>query len=139
MQTSTKIKSLQTDGGGEYMSHEFQILYQNERIYHTISTPHTPQQNGVSERKNRSLLNMARSMLQFSHLSPQFWEEAVGTACYIQNRGFHRSLGLQTPYELWHGHKPNLNNLRIFCCDAYAFVPNVQRNKLDPRATKSIC
>ena len=138
VQTSSKIKSLQTDGGGEYMSHEFQSLYQNEGIHHRISTPHTPQQNGVSERRNRSLLNMARSMLQFSHLSPQFWEEAVGTACYIQNRGFHRSLGLQTPYELWHGHKPNLSNLRIFGCDAYAFVPNVQRNKLDPRATKSI-
>ena len=62
----------------------------------------------------------------------------VDTACYILKWGFHRSLGLQSPYELWHDHKPNPRNLWIFCCGVYAFVRNVQRNKLDPRATKSI-
>ena len=81
---------------------------------------------------------MARSMLQLVRLSHKFWEEAVGTACYIQNRGFHQSLGMTTPFELWHGHKPNLDNLRIFGCIAFAFVPEAKRNKLDARATKSI-
>ena len=138
LQTSSRLKALQTDGGGEYNSHKFLRIYREEGIRHQLSTPYTPQQNGLSERKNRSLLNMARSMLQLAGLSHKFWEEAVGTACYIQNRGFHRSLGMTTPFELWHGHKPNLDNLRIFGCIAFAFVPEVKRNKLDARATKSI-
>ena len=70
------------------MSHEFQRFLQKEGIHHRISTPHTPQQNSVAKRKNRTLLNMARSMLQFVQLSPQFWEEAIDTACTFKIEDF---------------------------------------------------
>ena len=80
------------------MSHEFQTFLQKKE--YIIEYQHHTQQNGVSERKNRTVLDTDRSMLQFAQLSPQFWEEVVGTACYIQNRGFYMPLELNTPLKL---------------------------------------
>jgi hypothetical protein len=77
-------------------------------------------------------------MLQLAGLSHKFWEEPVSTVCYIQNRGFHQSLGMTIPFELWRGYKPNLDNIQIFECTAFASVLEEKRNKLDARATKAI-
>ena len=77
-------------------------------------------------------------MLNAANLEPKFWEEAVATACYIQNRIYHRSIGLHTPFEMWYGHKPHLQDLKIFGCIAFACVPENKRNKLNARAQNSI-
>ena len=132
------MKCLQSDGGGEYTSNKFTKFCKDHGILQRISVPSTPQQNGLAERKNRTLLNSARSMLNLVSLLPSFWEEAVATTCYLQNRNYHRTLGLITPYELWFGVKPNMQDLKIFGCLAYAFVPAEKRSKLEQRARKAI-
>ena len=77
-------------------------------------------------------------MLQVSKLSHRFWQEAVATLCYLQNRSPHKILGLNTPYTIWFGHKPNLSHLRVFRSIAYSHIPLEQWKKLDPHAKKCI-
>ena len=136
--TNQKLQSLQTDGGGEYHSKDFISFCKSQGIHHRRFVPHTPQQNGTAERKNRSLLNAARSMLHVAKLESKFLEEAIATTCYIQNRIYHHSLGFLTPFELWYGHKPHLQNLKIFGCPAFAHISDTKRKKLDPKAKKAI-
>ena len=78
-------------------------------IEHTFSAPRTPQQNGVAERKNRTLIEMAMTMLCDNNLPKYFWAKAVSTACYISNRLFIRLFLTKTPYELWKGKRPNIS------------------------------
>ena len=77
-------------------------------------------------------------MLQVSKLPHRFWQEAVATSCYLQNRSPHKLLGLNTPYTIWFVHKPNLSHLRVFRAIAYSHIPLEQRKKLDPHAKKCI-
>ena len=85
--------------------------------------PYTLQQNGVVERKNRSLMEMAQHMVKIQQLPHVFWLEAVMCAAYILNRCPDKSLQSITPYEAWHGKKPSIGHLRVFGCLAYALVP----------------
>ena len=84
--------------------------------------PYTPQQNGVAERKNRSLMEMARCMVKSQQLPHVFWLEAVMCAAYILNRFPTKALQSITPYEAWHGKKPFFGHLRVFGCLGYALV-----------------
>ncbi|MCO5558697.1 hypothetical protein L7F22_012283 [Adiantum nelumboides] len=131
------LRALQTDNGGEYTSHIFQSYCQQHGIRQRLTVPHNPKQNGIAERMNRSLMNMARSMLKIASLPPSFWEEAVATSCYLQNRVYTRSTN-NIPYTLWYGQKPDFAILRIFGCTAYAHVPPTQRHKLSDHAIKAI-
>ena len=82
-------------------------------------------------------MESARSMLSHAHLSNRFWAEAVATAAYLRNRSATTALDdRMTPYEKWHGRKPNLEHLRVFGCVAYAHVPDCNRRKLDDKAEK---
>ena len=83
---STSIKTLRTDSGGEYVSNEFQKFLQHQGIISQKSCPYTPQQNGVSERKNRHLLDIVRSLLLESFVPAKFWPEALFTAVHVINR-----------------------------------------------------
>ena len=78
------------------------------------SLPYTPQQNGVAERKNRSLKEMATCLLHGKHLPPSLWAEAVNCSLYLQNRVPHKSVVGVTPFESLHGHKPNVSHMRVF-------------------------
>ena len=100
--------------------------------------PHTPQKNGVAERKNRTLVECARSMLQGKGLSNGFWAEAINTAVYLKNRSSTKCLGFKTPFEALFGFKPAVSHLRIFGSKAYAHIPKADRKKLDPKALKCI-
>ena len=137
-QCQLKIAILRTDNGGEYFSNEWTKFCEENGIRHEHTVPYNPQQNGVAERKNRTLLDASRSMLQVSRLSLQFWQEAVATACYLQNRSPHKVLGLETPYSLWFKHKPHLGHLRVFGSIAYSHIPTEKRQKLDPHTRKCI-
>lgn len=135
--TGTTIGVLRSDNGGEYISSEFESYLKFKGIRHELTAPHTPQQNGVAERMNRTLMESARSMMAHARLPNCFWAEAVSTAAYLRNRtattAFEKML---TPYERWYGVKPNVSNLRVFGCMAYAHVPDSGRTKLDKKAEK---
>nr|WDD38954.1 receptor-like protein kinase transcript variant 2 [Fagopyrum tataricum] len=92
----------------------------------------TPQQNGVAERRNRTLINMVRSMLSNCSLPLSLWIHALKTAKYLLNRVPIKAVP-KTPYELWTGRKPSLRHLRIWGCPAEVRVYNPHEKKLDPR------
>lgn len=95
----------------------------------------TPQQNGVAERRNRTLLDMVRSMLSHSNLGAHFWGEALSTTVYILNRVLSKPINM-TPYELWTGKKPSLTHLKIWGSSTHILVPSQQRGKLDAKTIK---
>ena len=98
-----KVKKLRTDNGGEYTSTEFESYLKDEGIEHQYSIPKTPEQNGVSERMNRTLVETVRSMLADSRLPQRFWAEALSTAAYMINRSPTKALDDKTPFEAWYG------------------------------------
>ena len=101
------------------------------------SAPYIQNQNGVSERMNRTIMEKARSMLLEASLPESFWAEAVNTAVYLHNRSPTRSLEGKTPYKAWNGIKPDLSHLKVFGCDAFLHVPDEKRNKLQSKKPKS--
>lgn len=126
---------VRSDGGGEFVNKELRHFYKAEGIRPQFTTPYSPQQNGVAERKNRSLGEMATSMLVDAGLEKRFWGEAILTATYLQNRLPSRSVP-KTPYELWWGKKPELGHLRVFGSQAFVHVPDTERKKMYRKATK---
>ncbi|KAJ4703293.1 Retrovirus-related Pol polyprotein from transposon TNT 1-94 [Melia azedarach] len=134
-QTGKKIKRLRTDNGLEFCWSEFDEFCKNEGIarHHTVRD--TPQQNGVAERMNQTLLERARCMLSNAELTRRFWAEAVSTACYLINRGPHTGINLKTPFEVWSGKPADYSNLRAFGCTVYY---HVNEGKLEPRAKKGV-
>ncbi|XP_074572622.1 uncharacterized protein LOC141829102 [Curcuma longa] len=100
--------------------------------------PRSPQQNGVAERKNRTILNMARSMLKSKDMPKEFWAEAMACAVYLSNRSPTKSLKNVTPQEAWSGWKPTISHLRVFGSIAFAHIHEQERSKLDDRSQKLI-
>ena len=138
-ETGHRIKILRTDGGGEYINGQFKELLKNQGIRHQVTAPYTPQQNGVAERFNRTVVEMARMMLHGANLPYAFWAESINTATYIRNRCISKALGTHktTPEEVWTGIKPNIEHLRVFGCDAYALIKD-HHHKLHPKGEKCI-
>ena len=104
-------------------------------IIHETSCPYTPQQNGVVERKNRTLQEMAQTMLSEADLPKYLWAEAINTSCYILNRVLVRSTLKKTLYKLWKGKKPNISYFKIFGCKC--FVHNNKKSLLGKFDAKS--
>ena len=100
-QTGKKIKRFRTDNGLEFCSGEFNEFCKNEGIVRHRTVRRTPQQNGVAERMNRTLLERARCMRSNAGLGEEFWAEAVNTACYLVNRSPSTAIELKTPEEVW--------------------------------------
>ena len=100
------------------MSYEFDENLKSCGIVPQLTPPGTPQRNGVSERRNRTLLDMVRSMMSFTDLPLSFWGYALETAAFTLNRAPSKSVET-TPYEIWFGKKPNLSFLKIWGCEAY--------------------
>jgi hypothetical protein len=136
--TNKKIKILRTDNGGEYTSKEFVAFCKSAGIRRELTVPHNPQQNGVAERKNRSIEETVKALLNDQGLSMFLWGEAAMTTIYVQNRSPHRILKDMTPEEAFSGKKPNVENLRIFGCPVYSHIPKDKRNKLEPSGKKGI-
>ena len=132
-QTGKKIKMLRTDNGLEFCSDEFNRYCQDVGIRRHNTVIKTPQQNGIAERMNRTLIERVRCMLNAAGLGKQFWGEALKTACYLINRSPSTALNFKTPQEYWTGQPPGIDHLRIFGCTAYA---HIRQDKLEPRALK---
>nr|GEZ39774.1 retrovirus-related Pol polyprotein from transposon TNT 1-94 [Tanacetum cinerariifolium] len=106
-QSGKDLKVLRTDRGGEFISKEFAALCDEECIKKELTAPYTPEQNGVVERKNRTVVEMARTMLKSKELPDNFWAEGVAAAVYLLNISLTKSVWNMTPYEAWYGNKPS--------------------------------
>lgn len=137
-QSGYMIRTVRSDQGGEYTANDFEAYCTQQGIRHQTTPAYTPQLNGVAERKNRTILDMARSLLKAKKLPKQYWAEAVSCAVYLLNRCPTRSLQSVTPEEAWSGHKPSVTHLRVFGCVAYAKIPDARRRKLDDKSEKCI-
>ena len=102
---NTTILAIRSDHGIEFKNSQFDKFYCNHGISHNFSTPKIPQQNGIAEKKNKTLVEMARTMLCESQLLKYFWVEAVNIVCYILNRALIRPILRNPPYELWNNQK----------------------------------
>ncbi|GJZ39887.1 retrotransposon protein, putative, ty1-copia subclass, partial [Tanacetum coccineum] len=111
-QLGNTIKSLRSDRGGEYMSQEFLDHLKKHGIIAHRTPPYTPQNNGVSERRNRTLLDIVRSMMSQTTLPKSFWDYALETAARILNMVPTKKVD-KTPYEVWHGQAPKLSYLKL--------------------------
>ena len=127
-QLGLPIKSLRSDRGGEYLSDEFQQHLLENGIVSQLTAPETPQQNSVTERRNKTLLDMVRSMMIYSTLPSTFWGYALLTACYLLNNVPSKSVP-KTPHKLWMGKKITLNHIRIWGCPTH--VLDKESAKLD--------
>ena len=140
-QLDKKIKIVRSDRGGEYYGRydesgrnpgPFAKFLEENGIVAQYTMPGEPQQNGVAERRNRTLMDMVRSMISNSSLPLSLWGEALKTAIYILNRVPSKAVP-KTPFELWTGRKPSLAHFHVCGCQAEARVYNPQEKKLDPR------
>ena len=119
----------------KYLSYEFGLHLKQCGIVSQLMLPGTPQRNGVSERRNRTLLDMVRSMMSLTNLPLSFWGYALETAAFTLNRASLKSIET-TPYELWFGKKPKLLFVKVWGCDAY--VKKLQPDKLEPKSEKCV-
>ena len=133
-----KLKVLRTDNGGEFTSTKFEEFLKSKGIRHERTIPKTPEQNGVAERLNRTLVETVRSMLLDSKLPQKFWAEALSTATYLWNRSPTKAIEGMTPHEAWTKEKSQVKHLRVFGCDAYVHIPKDERQKLDSKIRKCI-
>jgi hypothetical protein len=132
------LRTLRTDRGGEFTSSALAAHFADTGVRRHLTAPYTPQQNGVVERRNQTVVGMARSMMKAKKLPNFFWGEAVTTAVYLLNRSYTRSVDGKTPYEAWYGKKPSVEHLRVFGCVAHVKSARPFLRKLDDRSTPMI-
>lgn len=137
-QSGCMIQVLRSDNGKEYTSEQFTTFCEGAGIEHQFTAPYTPQQNGVSERKNRTIMEMVRCMLHEKGLPKEYWAEAANTAVFLLNRLPTKAVDGKTPFEAWYGYKPLLKNIKIFGCLCFTYVPQIKRDKLDKKAEPGI-
>ncbi|TYK05471.1 Copia protein [Cucumis melo var. makuwa] len=133
-----KIIRIRSDHGKEFDSEDLNNFCQSEGIHHEFAAPITLQQNGVVERKNRTLQEMARVMIHAKSLPLNFWAEAVNTACHIHNKVTTRSGTTVTLYELWKGSKPNVKYFHIFGSTCYILADIEYHRKWDVKSDQGI-
>lgn len=134
-QMGKKIKCFRTDNGLEFCNSKFDQLCKESGVMRHRTCTYTPQQNGVSERMNRTIMDKVRSMLAETRMGQEFWAEATSTTVYLINRTPGSSIGFELPEERWSGGKVDLSHIRRFNCSVY--VHKVQE-KTSPRAVKGV-
>lgn len=135
-QTGRMIKRLRSDNGTEFVNVGMKSICAEAGIVHETTIPYTPQQNGVAERMNRTLVERARCMLSDADFEKSLWAEGIHHAAFLINRSVNRSIGERTPEEIWAGRVPNLSSLQIFGTPAMVHVPSVKRKKWDKKSTE---
>ncbi|GKE52764.1 retrovirus-related pol polyprotein from transposon TNT 1-94, partial [Tanacetum coccineum] len=126
--------NIRTDNGTEFVNQTMKAYYEEVGISHQTSVARTPQQNGIVERWNRTLVEAARTMLIFSKALLFLWAEAVATTCYTQNQSLIQKHHNKTPYELLHDRKHDLSYLRVFGALCYPINDGSDLGKLKPKA-----
>jgi hypothetical protein len=113
------IRVIHSDNGSEFKNSHFETFCHDFVLEHQFSSLYTPPQNGVVERKNRTLCEMARTMLDEHRTPRRFWAEAVNTACYVSNMIYLRVHEKKTCYELMHGRTPKVSHFHVFGCKCF--------------------
>jgi hypothetical protein len=131
-----RIKKIRSDNGTEFKNSQIEGFLEEEGIKHEFYSPYTPQQNGVVERKNRTLLDMARTMLDEYKTPDRFWAEAINTACYSINRLYLHRILKKTSYELLTGKKPNVSYFRVFGSKCFILVKRGRKSKFAPKVVE---
>ena len=129
---------MRTDNGTEYESNEFNYYSKDAGIKRETTVAYTPEQNGVAERKNRTILEAAHAMVHDQGLPKFLWGEAANTTVYVQNRCPHSALDSKTPEEVFSGKKPDVSHFRVFRSPAYLHVSKEKRSKLDAFGKKGM-
>jgi hypothetical protein len=131
-----RIKKIRSDNGTEFKNSQIEEFLKEEGIKHEFSSPYRPQQNGVVERKNRILLDMARTMLDEYKIPDQFWAEAINTACYSINRLYLHRILKKTSYELLTDKKPNVSYFRVFGSKCFILIKRGRHSKFVPKVVE---
>ncbi|XP_019238037.1 PREDICTED: uncharacterized protein LOC109218155 [Nicotiana attenuata] len=134
---STQVKTLRTDNGCEFFSSDFTSLLLELGIEHQSTCVYTPQQNGVTKRRYKAILDMARPLRFQASIPLRFWGECVNTAVYLLNRLPSKVIGYKSPLEKLYLHPPSLNHLRVFGCLTYETGPNIH-DKFSSRPIPSV-
>jgi hypothetical protein len=129
-----RIKKIRCDNGKKFKNSQIEGCLEEEDIKHEFCSPYTPQQNGVVERENRILLDMARTMLDEYKTLDRFWAEAINTACYSINRLYLHRILKKTSYELLTGKKPNVLYFRVFGSKCFILIKRGRNSKIAPKA-----
>ena len=130
--------AIRSDNGSEFKNYTLNDFLSEEGIRHQYSAAYTPQQNGVAERKNRTLMDMARTMLAEYKSPYNFWAEAISTACHSANRLYLRKGLNKTPYEILTGNKPNISYFKVFGCKCFYLIKGVRLSKFESKALEGI-
>jgi transposase InsO family protein len=133
-----KIKRVRSDNGTEFKNTNIEEYLDEEGIGHELSVPYTPQQNGIVERKNRTLIEAARTMLDEYKTSDSFWAEAINTTCHAINWLHLHKLRHKTSYELLTGKKPNVSYFRVFDCKCFILNKKPKSSKFASKVDEGI-
>ena len=134
MHAGNRVSVLRSDNGSEFTSKAVTAWRESRGIRHERTATYTPHQNGVVERMNRAVVELARTTMLAAKLPQTFWALAVDVAAYCRNRSPTTSLDNRTPYEAWHDKRPAVSHMRIFGCLAFAHIRKELRSKLDAKA-----
>ncbi|GJY52811.1 retrovirus-related pol polyprotein from transposon TNT 1-94 [Tanacetum coccineum] len=129
-----RVKELRSDNGTEFRNHKREEFCDEKGISQNFSSPCTPEQNDVAERRNRTLIKAARTMLNSANLPKQFWREAVNTACYTQNRSIIMKRHRNTSYDLFRGRSPDISYFHVFGCPVHIHNHMDHLRKFDEKA-----
>jgi transposase InsO family protein len=133
------MKYLRSDNGLEYRDTAFLKFCKIEGITHYFTVEGTPQQNGVVERLNKTLLEKARCMKLNTGLPKSLWVESINYACFVTNRSPSIAIDFKVSEEIWSGKLADYSVLRIFGCPTYVHMQSGERLKLDSKSRKCIC
>lgn len=137
-QLGVTLKRFRTDNGGEFANKRFHAFCQANGIVHQTTVPYSPQQNGLAERMNRTIAEMARAMLFYKRVEKRWWAEAFNTAVYVINLLPNTVRPAKSPYEVWFGSRPSLQHLRVFGSEGFVHVDSHKRTKLESKAVPCI-
>jgi transposase InsO family protein len=131
-----RIKKIRSDNETEFKNSQIEGFLEDGGIKHEFSSTYTPQQNGVVERKKRTLLDMARTMLDEYKTPNRFWAKAINTACYSINRLYLHRILKKTSYELLTGKKPNVSYFRVFGSKCFILIKRGRKSKFAPKVVE---
>ena len=131
------LKCLRSNRGGEFTSKDFEVFYNDKGIKRQIVAPRTPPQNGIAKRRNRSLIDCARTLMMEKNVALKYQREVVSTSFYTTNRVQIKKGTNATPFELWYGHSPNVKNFKVFGCKCY-ILKESRNGKFDAKSDEGI-
>ena len=136
-ETRKNLKCLRSARGGEFISNKFNIICNDRPIKRQMSAPRTPPQNGIAERRNRSIMDYARKLMMKKNVSHKYWREAVSTTIYTLNWVQVKKGTNVTPFELWYGYAYNVRYFNVFGGKCYLLKDNINK-KIDAKSDEGI-